>query len=118
MSLADFIQEGQKEKACREEYMVEWGGGVSGIYAENQETANNANCQKSNDQYIKDHSAVKLKIRSTSVDDWFTIELSKPMPYANRIRLVSLSNKETREYRCYDPFGECDEEDFTIQEGE
>ena len=83
-----------------------------------KKTANSTNCQKSDDTYIQDHSMVKLKIRSTSVDDWFVINLTKPMPYANRARLVSLSNKETREYRCYDPFGECDLDDFIVTEGE
>lgn len=118
MSLSDGLEDGASEKACREDYMVEWGGGVSGIYAETRKTANSANCQKSNDRYLMDHSMVKLKIRSTSVEDWFVINLTRPMPYANRVRLVSLSNKETREYRCYDPFGDCELDDFVVTEAE
>ena len=118
MSLAAGLREGARDESCREDYMVEWGGGVSGIYAEERKTATSANCQKSNDTYVKDHSMTVLKIRSTSVDDWFIINLTYPMPYANKVRLVSLNNKEIREYRCYDPFGDCGEDDFIVQEGE
>lgn len=112
MDLADQIDEGNEEFACRWDLMTEWGGGVSGIYFENNDTGQNQNCQKSRDGYVQDKSAVKLSVRATNVDRPHFIDLEKPLPFANRVFLVTLNEKEIREYRCYDDFGECESDEF------
>jgi hypothetical protein len=97
--------------------MTEWGGGISGIYYENDYTGLYHGCAKSNDAYVQDHSAVKLELQSLGEDKPFTITLEKPLPFANRVFLVTLAEKEVRKYRCFDEFGECEDSDF-VTEGE
>lgn len=113
MTLASGLEEGDLVESCRQNFMVEWGGGVSGIYYENKDAGLGAVCEKSNDAFVRDHSMTEIRVKPTNQADWFVIRLTKPMPYANRIKIVSLSKKETREYRCYDEFGDCEDEDFT-----
>ncbi|MDK2063327.1 hypothetical protein PT447_00135 [Aliarcobacter butzleri] len=117
MDLADGINEGTKNNACRYDLMTEWGGGVSGIYYENNNTGNNVNCQKSQDSYVKLNSATKISIRSLTTDRPHIINLVKPLPFANKIFLTTLNEKEIREYRCYQQFGECNKQNSfkTIQ---
>lgn len=117
MDLAYSITDGNKENACRFDLMVEWGGGVSGIYYENGYTGMYKNCQKSNDIYVQDHSATKLVVKPLNSDKGFEIKLDKPMPFANRVFLVTLGEKEIRKYRCYKDFGDCDDIDYTTTEG-
>jgi hypothetical protein len=115
MDLADGINEGTQNNACRYDLMVEWGGGISGIYYENNTTGQNQNCQKSHDDYVKTNSATKISIRSLSTDRPHIIELVKPLPFANRVFLTTLNEKEVREYRCYDDFGSCDTNSFKTE---
>ena len=114
MKLAEGITDGAQDGACRDVQMVEFGGGVSGIYWENQDSGGvyNSGCEKSNDEYVKDHSLTKIKIRPLNQDDFIDLELALPMPYANRVKLVTMSTKEIRKYRCYLDFDECSEDDF------
>jgi hypothetical protein len=112
MDLASGISEGTTSNACRYDNMVEWGGGVSGVYYENDFTGMYNGCQKSNDSYVQDHSAVKFKVMPLNSNKAFVIELDKPLPFANRVILVTLGMKEVRKYRCYEPFGECLDDDF------
>lgn len=112
MELADGINEGRTEYACRNDLMVEWGGGVSGIYYENNFTGSNSNCQKSHDSYVRTSSATKLTIKSTGIDRPHIIQLEKPLPFANRVFLVTLNKKELRQYRCFKDFGECQTDSF------
>lgn len=112
MELATGIIEGRNNKACRGDLMVEWGGGVSGIYYENNFTGVNTDCQKSVDAYVKTSSATKLTIRSTTTDRPHVIQLEKPLPFANRVFLVTLGEKEIRKYRCYKDFPDCQNSDF------
>ncbi len=118
MDLAENIQEGTDAQACRYDLMTEWGGGVSGIYYENQETGMGYKCAKSNDLYVQDHSAVKLTVQSLGSDKAFVIKLDKPLPFANRAFLVTLGQKEVRKYRCFEDFKDCKDSDFITDEGE
>lgn len=112
MELADGINEGRKQYACRNDLMVEWGGGVSGIYYENNFTGSNSNCQKSHDSYVRTSSATKITVRSTGTDRPHIIQLEKPLPFANRAFLVTLNKKEKRQYRCFKDFGDCNTESY------
>jgi hypothetical protein len=87
--------------ACIDDPMVEWGGGVSGVYYEN------TTCGKSHDEYVKDHAAVKITVQHVSETRPFTINLTKPMPYANKITLVTFDMSEIREYVCYTGAEQC-----------
>ena len=113
MKLAKGISPGTFSKACRYDSMVEWGGGISGIYFENNSTGLYQGCSKSNDRYVKSSSAVKLSIRSLNEDGEFIFNLDKPMPFANRLFLTTLNMEEIRKYRCYNDFSGCSEGDFT-----
>lgn len=96
--------------SCLSSNFVEWGGGVSGVYYEEGVPdlgAGNNNCKKSNDIYVKEHAAVKLTVRAINSPDVFTIDLVKPLPFANRVFLVNLSNLENRKYQCYDSLNPC-----------
>jgi len=118
MNLANGVPEGDLTGACRDIRMVEFGGGVSGIYFENADAGGvyNANCSKSNDDYVRDHSVSKLKLRPLNQKDFVEIKLKLPMPYANRIKLVTLSQKEIRNYRCFsEDFGTCEDDDFITE---
>ena len=114
MHLASDMIDGTQDGACRDVQMVEFGGGVSGIYFENQDAGGvyNSGCDKSNDNYVKDHALTKIKIRPLNQDDFIILELTLPLPYANRVKLVTMSQKGIRKYRCYLDFEECSEEDF------
>jgi len=112
MDLADNIDEGNESNACRWDLMVEWGGGISGIYFENNQTGQSQDCQKSQDGYVKDKAAVKISVRATSTDRPHIVNLERPLPFANRVFLVTLNEKEKREYRCYSDFGDCEEDEF------
>jgi hypothetical protein len=112
MSLAPQIQDGDKDNACRTDLMVEWGGGVSGIYFENDNTGLNKGCSKSNDAWVQDKSAVKITIKPLNQDKGYDIILEKPLVFPNRVFLVSLNEDETRKYRCFEEFGECDNDGF------
>ena len=114
MQLAEGMTDGAQDGACRDVQMVEFGGGVSGIYYENQDSGGvyNSACEKSQDNYVQDHSLTKIKIRPLNQEDFIDLELSLPMPYANRIKLVTMSTKEIRKYRCYLDFENCSEDDF------
>lgn len=117
MNLASGITEGTNTNACRYDNMVEWGGGVSGIYYENDYTGLYKGCQKSNDQYVSDHAATYFKVRPLNQDKWYVVKLDKPLPFANRIFLVTLGKKEIRKYRCYQDFGKCSDNDFQVTGG-
>ena len=112
MDLAEGINEGTTNNACRYDLMTEWGGGVSGIYYENNDTGLNVDCQKSHDNYVKLNSATKIKIKSLATDRPHVIDLVKPLPFPNRVFLVTLNEKELREYRCYIPFGDCNNDNY------
>ena len=118
MDLADGVTEGTNTNACRYDNMVEWGGGVSGIYYENDYTGLYKGCQKSNDQYVSDHSATYFRVRPLNQDKWYVVKLNKPLPFANRVFLVTLGQKEIRKYRCYEDFGECSDSDYEVTGGE
>ena len=86
---------------CSEDNYIEWGGGVSGAYYENVTPAGR-DCAKSHDAYVQDHSAVKIAIRPINQSDYVTVDLVKPMPYANRFMIITLDKTETRKYSCYE----------------
>jgi len=110
MQLASGINE---TNACRTDYMVEWGGGVSGAYHENSDTGTNSNCMKSNDTYVGDHSAVKITIEPENLENAvFTFKLARPLPFANRVFIGTLDKMQVRKYRCYEDFQECNDENY------
>ena len=88
------------------------GFNLNSIYYENNTTGLNQNCQKSHDGYVQSKSATKLKIKALNMDRPHVIELARPLPFANRVFLVTLNKKEIREYRCYEKFGSCKNTDF------
>ncbi len=89
--------------SCISSNFVEWGGGVSGAYYEKgvPDIGLGSDCLKSNDSYVKAHSATKLTLRATNTATVFVIKLKKPMPYPNRIVLVNLMQLENRKYECW-----------------
>jgi len=102
-----------REIACRDDYMVEWGGGVSGAYYENNTTSSNVGCAKSNDEYVNDHAAVKIEVIPENMENAsFVLRLEKPLPFANRIFIGTLNKEQKRKYRCYEDFQDCGEKDF------
>jgi hypothetical protein len=107
MNLASGITEGTDSGACRNDLMVEWGGGVSGIYYENDNTGLYSGCNKSADTYVMDHAAVKVLVRPLNQTTAYVVTFDKPMPFPNRIFLATLNEKEKRMYRCFSPFGDC-----------
>lgn len=113
MGLADGIREGTDKNACRYDLMTEWGGGVSGIYFENNQTGNSTDCQKSHDGYVRENSATKITIKALTSDREHIIDLDKRLPFPNRVFLVTLNEKEVREYRCFEDFGDCESENFS-----
>ena len=117
MNLAAGIKEGDTTNACRYDLMTEWGGGVSGIYYEDNYTGLYHGCNKSNDTYVQDHSAVKLTIQSLGENKAFVMNLDKPLPWANRIFVVTLGKKEVRKYRCYGKFGKCKSSNYITTKG-
>lgn len=120
MALAQGMPDGNTTEACRFLDTVEWGGGVSGIYYEEQGYMQNPGdttnlyypCQKSSNYYVENNSPNQILIRDDSLDHTITIPLKGKMPFANQIFLVSLGEKEIRDYRCFGDFAECLEEDF------
>lgn len=97
--------------SCLASDFAEWGGGVSGVYYEQGVPdlgQGNNDCLKSNDGYVKEHSATKITLREVNSDQVFNIDLIKPMPFANRIVLVNLMHQEQRKYLCYDEIIPCD----------
>lgn len=106
--------------SCLSSNFVEWGGGVSGAYYEEglPDLGMGSDCFKSNDNYVKEHSAVKVTVRATNSDKAFVIKLKKPMPYPNRIVLVNLMQLENRKYECWDNVEQCKPAGVIVKEGE
>ena len=101
-------------RACVTDPMVEWGGGISGVYEENNDTGTNLNCIKSNDIYVKDHAAVKIKIQPMNMPNkLFVYNLTKPIPFANRVFAATLDKNQERKYRCYNEFPDCGDSEFS-----
>jgi len=104
---------GETSGACRADPMVEWGGGVSGIYYESGTTGiSSSACFKSDDLYVKDRSMVKIKVTPLNLEDGFEYVLTKPMPYPNRIFLSTMDKLSKRDYRCYEDYPDCSDTDF------
>lgn len=95
---------------CISSNFVEWGGGVSGAYYEQgvPDIGMGSDCFKSNDNYVLDHSAVRVTINAVNSPIVFNVRLKKPMPFPNRIVLVNLDNEETRKYQCWTSTEKCD----------
>lgn len=117
MELAVGIVNGAHKDACRSDKAVEWGGGVSGTFYENQRTEESDFCTKSIDNYVKTHSMAAIEVCPLNMDRCFRYELKFPLPFANRVWLASLNGKEIRNYRCYDDFSSCSEDNFVKDEG-
>lgn len=105
------ISIGQNKKnlsgSCLSSDYVEWGGGVSGIYYEENVPDLGSICNKSTDEYVLAHSAVKLTVRALNSPVSFKIKLKKPMPFANRVILVNFMNLEDRKYECFTSIKPC-----------
>ena len=74
-------------------------------------------CTKSIDNYVKTHSMAAIEVCPLNMDRCFRYELKFPLPFANRVWLASLNGKEIRNYRCYDDFSSCSEDNFVKDEG-
>jgi hypothetical protein len=94
---------------CIASNFVEWGGGVSGAYFERgvPDIGLGSDCFKSNDGYVKSHSATIITVRAVNSKVVFVIKLKKPMPYPNRIVLVNLMQLENRKYECWTELNKC-----------
>lgn len=110
-NLAPGMKDGNTTNACRYDHMTEWGGGVSGVYFENQTPQNNI-CSKSNDKYVQGNYADYLLVRPVKSNNNFKVKMIKPMPYANRFSLVTFGKLETRKYKCYEMGPPCDPENI------
>jgi hypothetical protein len=98
--------------ACKNDKAVEWGGGVSGVFFENQVTPDSKDCEKSNDAHVKDESMTKIKVTPGNLNRGFVYNLTKPMPFPNRVWIASINDKEVRKYRCYKDWPECTDKSF------
>lgn len=92
---------------CTSSSFVEWGGGVSGSYYENRPPDISGPCNKSVDTYVKEHSATKITVRAVDSAMPFVVKLKKPMPYANRVVLITMDQLENREYECWSEIAPC-----------
>jgi len=97
--------------SCLASDFVEWGGGVSGAYYEQgvgDFDKSQANCFKSNDDYVKLHAATKITIRPLNQTKMFKIDLKYPLPFPNRVYLITLGKQEKRKYKCWSTISKCD----------
>lgn len=118
MNLAPGLTYDLRDHACVQDRMVEWGGGVSGVFYESQRTDESKNCQKSNDAYVFDQSATKLFVQPLNMEDGgFEFNLTKPLPFPNRVWIATLNMKQKRKYICYKDFPQCDSERYHNVEG-
>ena len=97
MELASGIQ---SDKACREDELVEFGGGVYG----GKGSISGEECATPNDAYVKGAAISKIIIRDLLTGTVTPIHLAFPLPYPNRIFISKLKVYEARKYRCYEPF--------------
>ena len=125
MDLANGISDGNTSAACRVSDVVEWGGGVSGIYYEEQgylkTLTDNTNiawsCEKSSDIYVAKNSPNQIIVKDLSTNSIITIPLMGKMPYPNQIFFVTLGKKELKKYACYDmDYPQCAEVDYKNEE--
>jgi len=112
MNIAPGLTDGDNIDACKKDRAVEWGGGVSGVFFEDQRTDLSTYCQKSNNDYVNDQAMTKLFVQPLNMDRGFTYELIRPMPFPNRVWIATLDNREVRNYRCYDAWQDCTGNDF------
>lgn len=94
------IKDGNTDGACRYSLAAEWGGGVSGPYY-TYGSPEGYSCGKSNETYVREHSAKYITLRRIGSKDVNVIELKHPMPFANRVIVTTLGKLEKREYSCY-----------------
>lgn len=97
---------------CRSDRAVEWGGGVTGTFWETQRTAENLDCSHANDKNVFKNSMMWIEVIPDNMDRGFLHKLELPMPFANRVWLVSLDMDEERRYRCFKDFTGCEEEQY------
>jgi len=95
--------------SCRNEIMTVVGGGVSGGYSEiNDNYSPYTRCDDANHLYVEEHAISQIKIKVANTDKFYVIDLKYPLPYVNRVFLVSMGFSEVREYRCFqNDFGVC-----------
>jgi hypothetical protein len=87
---------------CRFENYAEWGGGASGVYYEVSK-----NCGKSDTEFVRDHAATRIEVLPQGQIAPYVINLRYPLPFANRVTLVSLDKDEMRVYNCYGDAPQC-----------
>lgn len=104
--LAKGISDGNQTHACRYSNIVEWGGGVSGAYY-SFKTPEGFLCDKSNDKYVKEHAAQFIAIRPLYSKKFNLIHLKHPLPFANRVFLVTKKLLMHRLYNCYNTDANC-----------
>lgn len=112
MNLAPGIVDGLNKDACIKDRAVEWGGGVSGVFFETQRTEESKSCQKSVNGYVKDQSMTSIFVKPLNMDRGFTYQLTKPMPFPNRVWVATLDNREIRNYRCFEDWPDCGDTEF------
>jgi hypothetical protein len=99
--------------ACQDTNMVSVGGGVAGGYYEVSDLDNYyrpyAYCAEANHKYVEEHAITQIKIKLSNTDKFYVVDLDYPLPFPNRVYLVSMENSEAREYRCFLPWESCDD---------
>lgn len=111
MSLSSGMSEGNRTNACRDDDLVDWGGGVWN--SPNGSKGDMSGCSMSDDTYARANSAYNIVIKDLLTGQTTPIPLVYPLPYPNRIFISRLNVVENRKYRCYEPFpdvgisGEC-----------
>lgn len=95
--------------SCKDDLMVDVGGGVSGVYYALGKTDRYSNfeCSASDAAFVTTNKITTLKIRPVDQEDTFEIILPKPLAYPNRVFLATMGEKEDRLYRCYSDYSEC-----------
>lgn len=102
MVLSPGMVEGNTSNACREDDLVDWGGGVWA--SPNGSKGNLSGCSSPDDSHAKANSAYNIVVKDLLTGTVTPIKLVYPLPYPNRIFVSKLNIVENRKYRCYDPF--------------
>lgn len=100
------------KNGCKRDRAALWGGGVVGNFWETQRTAENVDCSHANERHVLKHSAMYIEIIPQNMDRGFEHRLKLPLPFANRVWVVSLDLDEERHYRCFNDFEGCKDEDY------
>lgn len=102
MQLSPGMTDGNTSNACREDDLVDWGGGVWSC--PNGSKGDMSGCSAPDDTHSKANSAYNVVVKDLLTGTVTPIHLVYPLPYPNRIFISRLNVVENRKYRCYNEF--------------